>query len=217
MRDSVPVPLPAPVSDRLTMGSATPVGRFAADLSTGRWRWSDETYRIHGFEPSEVVPSTAVVLAHTHPDHRERVRGVLDHAVRTDEPFATVHRIIDADGRDHVVSVVGEARPGPSESSHEVTGYVQDLTSTVKEFAAEQADESIRAAARSRRDVEQAKAIVAMLLDVDDDVAFGVLRHESDVTNTPVRELSQDLVARARETGRDYCLSPDLLPRLLRS
>lgn len=210
-------PAPSPATSHLSLDGAAPVGRFAADLSTGRWRWSDETYRIHGFEPAEVIPSTAVVLAHTHPEHREQVRGVFDHAVRTDEPFATVHRIVDADGHDHVVSVVGEVRSGPSASSREVIGYVQDLTSTVREFAAEQAEESIRAAARSRRDVEQAKAIVAMLLDVDDDVAFGVLRHESDVTNTPVRELSQDLVARARETGRDYCLSPDLLPRLLRS
>ncbi|RPF21700.1 PAS and ANTAR domain-containing protein [Myceligenerans xiligouense] len=210
-------PAPTPVPLHLTTGGAAPVGRFSADLATGRWRWSDETYRIHGFEPAEVVPSTAVVLAHTHPDHRAQVRGVLDHAVRTHEPFATVHRIVDTGGRDRVVSVVGEVRPGPAHPSREVIGYVQDLTDTVKELAARQANDSIRAAARSRRDIEQAKAIVAMLLDVDDDVAFGVLRHESNITNTPVRELAQDLVTRARETGRDYCLSPDVLPRLLRS
>lgn len=214
-------PLSTRASDHLpTAGDVAPVGRFAADLSTGHWRWSDQAYRIHGCEPSEMVPSTAVVLAHTHPDDREQVRNVLERATRSHEPFSTVHRIVDADGRDRTVSIVGEARhdlAGASDTSDQLVGYMQDLTDTVRDLAAQQADASLRDAVRSRRDIEQAKAIVALLLDVDDDVAFGVLRNESEVRNTPLRELSRDLVARARTTGRDYCLAPDVLPRLLRS
>ncbi|MBE1875030.1 PAS and ANTAR domain-containing protein [Myceligenerans pegani] len=193
-----------------------PAGRFAADLATERWWWSDRTYRIHGFEPAEVIPSTAVVLAHTHPDDRERVQGILERAERTHEPVSTVHRIVDAGGHDRIISIVGVIKPERTGESDELTGYVRDLTSTVEDLAAQRADASVRAVARGRRDIEQAKGVVAMLLDVDDDVAFGVLRNESEVTGVSVQEVSQDLVARAREAGRDYCLS-DVLPRLLRS
>jgi len=47
-------------------GPAVPArsGRFSLEVATGAWWWSDETYRIHGFEPGEVVPTTRLVLAH---------------------------------------------------------------------------------------------------------------------------------------------------------
>lgn len=76
---------------------------------------------------------------------------------------------------------------------------------------------STRIRAHHGPEVEQAKAIVSMLLDVDDDDALGVLRNESEVTGTPIDTLSVDLIVRARQTARDYGLAPDMLPHLLRS
>lgn len=187
----------------LALGDATPVGRYRVDLATERWWWSDETYRIHGFAPGEVVPTTAMVLAHKHPEDRERVRHVLEDARRTGEPFASVHRILDARGGHHVVSIVGEGRRDDAGEVTELVGYVLDLTGSVRRFADERADASVRAAAQSRRDIEQAKAVVSLLRGVDDDEAFAVLRQRSNDTNVPVRVLAQRLMELARRTRDD--------------
>ncbi|MDF2848640.1 MAG: hypothetical protein K0R97_2622, partial [Oerskovia sp.] len=37
-------------------------GLWRYELATGQWWWSEETFRLHGFEPHEVVPTTALVL-----------------------------------------------------------------------------------------------------------------------------------------------------------
>ncbi|MCK0116490.1 ANTAR domain-containing protein [Isoptericola sp. CG 20/1183] len=182
------------LENSIAMGDRTPAGRYAVELATEEWWWSDDTYRIHGFEPGEVRPTTALVLAHKHPDDRHRVVGLFDDAQRTGEPFSTVHRIVDAHGAPRVVSVVGEARHDAHGAMTKLAGYVLDLTGSVDRLAAERADSSIRAAARSRRDIEQAKLLVTLALEVDDDEAFSVLRHHSNTTNVPLRALSQRLV-----------------------
>jgi hypothetical protein len=157
-----------------------------------------------------------MVLAHKHPDDRERVRHVLDDARRTGEPFATAHRIIDAHGHDHVVSIVGQGRRDESGEVVELVGYVLDLTRSVSRFAAAEADTAIRAAARSRRDIEQAKAVVGLVLGIDDEEAFKVMRHHSNNSNVPLRDLSRWLVAHSRTAPRSVALSPSHLLDLLR-
>ncbi|WP_277210941.1 PAS and ANTAR domain-containing protein [Isoptericola croceus] len=190
-------------ADALALGDSTLTGRYHVDLLTHEWWWSDETFRIHGFEPGEVVPTTAMVLAHRHPEDRDRVQHVLDDARRTGDPFATVHRIIDAHGVNHVVSIVGEGRRDEHGETVELVGYVLDLTSSIQRLASKEADIEIRAAAHGRRHIEQAKAVVGLALELDDDVAFDVLRRRSNDTNVPVRLLSKRLVQHVHATATD--------------
>jgi hypothetical protein len=112
---------------RVPRGSL-PTGRFKVDVVTGRWWWSDETYRIYGFEPIEVDPTTATVLAHSHPEDMDRVQSLLEGAQTTGEPFSTMHRIIDANGFDHVVLIIGEGKRDNSGDVATVDGCVTDLT-----------------------------------------------------------------------------------------
>ena len=51
--------------------SSALAGRFTYRPVTDTWTWSDGIFRIHGFEPGEVVPTTALVMAHIHPDDVE--------------------------------------------------------------------------------------------------------------------------------------------------
>ncbi|MCA5893996.1 PAS domain-containing protein [Isoptericola sp. NEAU-Y5] len=194
----------SPLERVLALGDATRVGQYRVDLATEQWWWSDETFRIHGFEPGEVVPTTAMVLAHKHPEDRDRVRHVLDDARRDGEPFATVHRIVDANGSDHVVSIVGQGQRDGDGQVVALVGYVLDLSSSVKRYAAQQADDSIRAAAQSRSTIEQAKGIIRLALNIGGDEAFEVLRHYSNVTNVRVRELAAALVEQAQGTSEPH-------------
>ncbi|MCK0115707.1 PAS domain-containing protein [Isoptericola sp. CG 20/1183] len=194
----------------LSRGDQASVGEFRVTVATDEWWWSDVVYEMHGFAPGEVVPTSDLVLAHSHPDDRQHAQAVLDEARCSEEPFAMIHRIVDAQGEGHVVATVGRGRCDDDGTVTEVTGYLLDLTTSVRHLASEEANASIQAAARSRRDIEQAKGVLMMVLGVDDDGAFQILRRLSNDTNTPLRVLAGWLMTSAREAetpSRDAVLA----------
>ncbi|MFI2102799.1 PAS and ANTAR domain-containing protein [Isoptericola sp. NPDC019693] len=194
---------PWDIEGTLALGASHPVGRYRHDLTTGLWWWSDETYRIHGFEPREVVPTTELILAHKHPDDRARVSQVLRHACATGEPFSSVHRIMDAHGDERTLAVVGEGRTDLTGAVCELVGYFTDVTPAVARIADVRATASIRASAAHRATIEQAKGVVMCALRTDLDGAFQWLREASNHSNLPLREISARVVALAGSGNGD--------------
>ncbi len=41
----------------LSRGDQTTIGEYRVTVDSDRWWWSDVVYRMHGFEPGEVVPT----------------------------------------------------------------------------------------------------------------------------------------------------------------
>jgi len=94
--------MPDPAQSAVTAltGSTTEtVGRFSYDVPTDTWWWSTSLYTVYGFAPGEVVPTTALMLAHQHPDDRARAAQLIAAAVTAGKPFSSRHRILDA--QDH--------------------------------------------------------------------------------------------------------------------
>lgn len=179
----------------LSLADDTTLGQYRVDLATDTWWWSAETYRLHGFEPGDVVPTTALVLAHKHPDDRERVRDVLERARRDGAPFSSLHRIMDARGRERVLVVVGQGRRDRDTGRVvELLGYFVDVTRPVRAQAGRQAQRDITAAADSRGPIEQAKGVVAATLGVRPEQAFALLRRASNERNVRLRELARQVV-----------------------
>ncbi|MFB7799755.1 PAS and ANTAR domain-containing protein [Isoptericola sp. NPDC056134] len=181
------------------------VGSFRLDLSSDRWTWSEAVFRLHGFEPHEVVPTTGLVLAHTHPEDRDDVRAALGTA-RATGAFSSVHRIVTARRRELTVAVVGSA--ADDERRDEAAGYFLDLTSDVAERAGARASEDIRAAATTRGVIEQAKGVLAVVYDVEIDRAFDLMRRASNDHNVAVRDLARAVVdvAHRRDVDRRAAL-----------
>src|SRR5918998_4967718 len=73
------------------------LGSWEWDVKTGEVSWSDETFRIYGYEPKEVVPTLDKVMELVHPDDRELIRKNMD-ALCEGEPYDFEHRIVRADG-----------------------------------------------------------------------------------------------------------------------
>lgn len=189
MNDSQPSP--TAVEAALAPGQEAPVGRYRLELSTGRWAWSDEVFVMHGFQPGEVVPTTELVLAHKHPEDRERVDHVMRKANATGRPFSSVHRIQDAQGKTRTLTVTGQATRDPQSGEvTEIRGYFIDVTDASREDAAQQATSFIRASAASRAPIEQAKGVVMVAFGIDDSAAFDRLRTASNDLNIPVRDLA---------------------------
>lgn len=192
------------IETAISRGPEQLTGTFRLDLTTGAWWWSDETFRMHGFEPGEVVPTTALVLAHKHPDDQARVRRILDDSMRTGQPFSSVHRILDARSRERTLVIVGEGRRDPeTQDVVELAGHFIDVTESVAQTARALAAADIAAAAETRGRIEQAKGILGVVCGVDPDEAFAVLTRVSNDRNIPIRELARDVVAAGTSGGRE--------------
>ena len=171
-----------------------PYGPFVYNVLTKSWWWSDDLYRIHGFEPGDVVPTTDLVVAHKHPDDAAVATAIILNAFTSGEPFALWHRIIDARLRTRTVVSVGDGVRDGSGQLVEVRGYMVDVTGSKRGQTARDIDEAVRRSAESRGTIEQAKGIIMATLAVDADSAFGMLKRNSQNANVKLRDLAQRLV-----------------------
>ena len=98
------------------------------NLSRGGLRWSDETFRIFGYEPGEVEVNNELFFAAVHPAEREAVRRAVDEALRAGVPYEIEHRIRRPDGAERVVHQWGEIVKDPGRRSVRMLGTCQDVT-----------------------------------------------------------------------------------------
>ena len=194
---------PNEVGAALTAGVEYAAGAFSYQVSTGLWWWSDEVYRMHGFEPGEVVPTTAMILAHKHPEDRDRYVGTLTRAAREGGSFASVHRIVDANGQERVLTAVGEAHLATDGVTvTEISGHFADVTSAVRRLGAIEASRQIRQADLHRAVIEQAKGIVAAQTGLSPEAAFDLLRKASMQVNTKLHDVAGWVVTAATRHAR---------------
>jgi PAS domain S-box-containing protein len=115
-------------SGRLAEAQAlTHIGSWSWDVGAHAVTWSDELYRIFGYEPGAVPVGNDLFVSHLHPDDRPLVEETLAAAVETGRPFQIEHRIVLADGRERVI----DARGGivvSDDGERRLVGTAQDVT-----------------------------------------------------------------------------------------
>jgi hypothetical protein len=171
-----------------------PTGRFSYDVPSGKWQWDEDVFRIHGYEPGTVEPTTELVLASKHPDDRERVKVLLERIAREGGSFSISYRLRGGDDQERRVVLVGDgAMCGPDEVGT-IDGYYIDLTDDFVEESEEYAAQAVEASAENRAVIEQAKGAVMLAYGLDSDQAFAMLRWWSRNRNIKVRDLAAKLV-----------------------
>ena len=75
------------------------IGSWELDLVHNILYWSEENYRIFGFERTEFGASYEAFLDTVHPDDRAYVNEVYTRSVQARAPYDIVHRLLFADGR----------------------------------------------------------------------------------------------------------------------
>jgi len=86
--------------------SVARLGGWEADPRTEALEWTDEVYRIHGFEVGE-TPSLQEAFSVYHPEDRDRVEAAWDALSSDGEPFDIQARLIRADEVTRWVRIVG--------------------------------------------------------------------------------------------------------------
>jgi PAS domain S-box-containing protein len=101
-------------------------GSFGWNVSADEQVWSEETFRIFGYDASTKI-TAPLVLERVHPEDRTLVRETLDRAVRERSGFDYEHRLLMPDGSVkhlHVVARAVEREPG----NVRFVGAVMDVT-----------------------------------------------------------------------------------------
>jgi PAS domain S-box-containing protein len=102
-------------------------GSFGWSVPTREVFWSAETYRVFGCAP-ETTPTVELVLERTHPDDRQRLQQVFEHASVHGGDFDIEHRLVIGDGSIKYVRVVARIVKGDAPDDLQIVGAVTDVT-----------------------------------------------------------------------------------------
>jgi PAS domain S-box-containing protein len=164
---------------RLFMAMAqkvTSIGSAAIDFRTGKWNWSEETFRIYGVDPRTFVPSAASLSALVHPEDREALLSAPDLARTGTTPPPIEYRIRRPDGEERLLRREALLIRDDSRDVIGIVGTVQDVT-------------EVRAKEREK-ELLQIQLNHAQRLDALGKFAGGIA-HDLNNTLVPVLALSE--------------------------
>jgi diguanylate cyclase (GGDEF)-like protein/PAS domain S-box-containing protein len=102
------------------------LGGWEWDLSSGRFDWSDETYRILGMEPGSTSPAFERLLERIHPEERDALREEMSALLRDSGVADSMHRLLLPDGGVRHVHIRGVTKG--TNGTRVVSGTIQDVT-----------------------------------------------------------------------------------------
>ncbi len=93
--------------------------------------WSDQLFRIYGYEPGSFHPSYEKFLSLIHPEDRDRISAVHQKAYATGEPYQMIERIVRPDGEVRYLSSNGEVILDADSTPVRMRGTCVDITEQV--------------------------------------------------------------------------------------
>lgn len=118
------------------------LGHWEWDAHAGQFNWSEEAYRIFGFEPQNFPQDYDTFLSIVHVDDRERVANCLEH-LQSGSGFDIEYRIVLPDneirvvhcksqlvqlGNDQKPKIIGTVQYFPQHDQMTMLGIIQDIT-----------------------------------------------------------------------------------------
>src|SRR5215211_4501809 len=161
------------------------LGNWEWDVVAGEVHWSDEVFRIYGYQPREFVPTLDRLIEVVHPEDRERFRENLDDALYQGEPYDFEHRIIRSDGKVRVVHRQAEVVRGEEGEPLKMVGTVHDITERKR------AEEEIKEANRHLEELAVLKADFTAMVAHELDTPLAVIRGYADMLATGELDLDE--------------------------
>jgi len=104
------------------------IGSWDWDIVTNEVIWSDEIYRIFGWQRSHKKMAFRDISRAIHPDDRQELKSSIDDALHNNKRYSLEHRIITADGSERYVREVGEVYRDENGQPVRMLGTVQDVS-----------------------------------------------------------------------------------------
>jgi two-component system response regulator len=111
-------------------------GSWQVDLLTGKHKWSDETYRIFGYEPGGLQLTYDTFLDHIHPADRQALKEAIDETILHGDSYPCEFRIVDKDGQvKHILSNL-QVKRNSDRVAVQLSGFNLDITQQKKQTEA---------------------------------------------------------------------------------
>ena len=104
------------------------MGSWEWDVQRNIVTWSEEMYRIYGYDPKEYLPAYHNSYKRVHPDDRDRARSMIRRAIDKGEPFDFFQRIIRQDGEERIIHSRGTVEQNAKGEPVKIFGTGQDVT-----------------------------------------------------------------------------------------
>ena len=104
------------------------MGNWYWDIPQNTLRWSDETYRILGYQPSDIEASYELFMARIHPEDRPGLEITFNDALLSGDSYFLEHRIIRPDGEEVVVEEIGQVQFDAEGKPLAMDGVIKDIT-----------------------------------------------------------------------------------------
>ena len=108
------------------------MGDYDWHIPTDTNRWSDQLFRIYGYEPQSFEPAYERFIALIHPEDRERIRAIHQEAYQTGEPYEMLERIVRPDGEVRYLSSNGQVVQDETGQPVRMRGTCIDITDRVR-------------------------------------------------------------------------------------
>ncbi len=167
------------------------------NLDANPLRWSDELFRIFGYQPGEIEVTNEIFFRRVHPDDRQKIRAAVAETLKSGRTYSIDHRIVLADGRERVVHEQATLLRDSAGKPVHLIGTAQDVTE--RWHTAEVLRESEE---RFRQMIENGSDIIA-LIDQQ-----GIIRFQSPSTERILGHTPASMVGRRIE---EYVHPDDLL------
>lgn len=195
-------------------------GGYRLDVERRTWWWSDDAYRIHGFEPGDTLPPTDLLIARLRLAEGEALRAEV---YLVGAPFSFARRVVVGRGVVRTVLVTGRVVADRATGAEVVTGSFIDLTGIQEVAMARASFADANVSARRRASIEQAKGLIMMSHRLGEIDASELLRSRAAASDMHLHDLSDQLLdffrraPRTRQLGSDvvnsYLRSPSEIPR----
>jgi PAS domain S-box-containing protein len=133
-------------------------GTWSWNVSSAKVAWSEEHFRIFGFDPEKTEPSFPLFLETVHPEDRSFIERGLDQAVREKSGFDMEFRIVLADGS--IKNVQGVGRPVLKEA-----GDIDHYIGTTVDITARKRAEALLAGEKRLLEMVARGDSLALILD----------------------------------------------------
>jgi PAS domain S-box-containing protein len=157
------------------------IGNWEWDIPTNTVVWSDELFRIFGFEPQEFRATYEAFLERLHPDDRPQMIAVIEKALERPTTFTHYHRVILPDGTVRILHNRGEVLVGEDGRPVRMFGTEEDVTE--RRQAEEHLEESNW----------QLRALAARLQTVREEESIHIAREIHDELGGALTGIKMDL------------------------
>lgn len=108
------------------------IGNWEWEVEKGNIFWSDEIFRIFGYEPGSFEPTYQDFLNTIHPDDRDLVASCVAEALKKEKSYSIDHRVVLPGGGERIVHEQGEVEFNKEGRAVRMIGAVQDITEQKK-------------------------------------------------------------------------------------